>query len=312
MYKLTISKRTEPQMRGAISTFKVCTFYGFLLDIGSQVVTYGDQKQRSIEFIGNSDTCGFGNEGPRTSSTDIFHMKGRTENVYNGYAAIVARMFDAEALILAWTGKGVHSNALDWGPTMADLWTRTLGSRSRRHFQPPPEFDDHSVVVPDLVVIHLGGNDLLPPISSESDIVGAYTKLINAVRLARPAAHIVCVVGDESCITTMSDETLNGRQHLSLQLQEIVKVAMSQVVTQDKLHYVYVQMKDGLCREDFGSMMHYAVSGHVKFATELAKHISVRTGWAIDTPAQVMDYPAREQDIIVPVESGLIKQCSIS
>ncbi|CAK4463505.1 unnamed protein product [Aphanomyces euteiches] len=59
-----------------------------------------------MEFIGDSETCGYGNEGAGSSSNGIVGMKGRFENVYNCYACITARMFNAEAHILAWSGKG--------------------------------------------------------------------------------------------------------------------------------------------------------------------------------------------------------------
>ena len=107
-YSITISKRTEPQMRGAMSTFKVCTFYGFIIDADATVLPPSEEilcmNQRKIEFIGDSDTCAFGNEGETSSSKNFFNMKGRLENSYNGYAAIVARMFRAEAHLLAWSG----------------------------------------------------------------------------------------------------------------------------------------------------------------------------------------------------------------
>jgi hypothetical protein len=62
------------------------------------------QPVRKMEFIGDSDTCGFGNEGKASSAKNLFGMKGRLENVYNGYACITARMFDAEEHVLAWSG----------------------------------------------------------------------------------------------------------------------------------------------------------------------------------------------------------------
>lgn len=63
-----------------------------------------DPPSRRIEFIGDSATSAFGNEGKVSSSRNIFGMKGRMENVYNGFACITARMFDAEAHVLAWSG----------------------------------------------------------------------------------------------------------------------------------------------------------------------------------------------------------------
>lgn len=156
----------------------MCTFYGFIVDAEAEVLSHGPNLTtpvvRRLEFIGDSDTCAFGNEGESSSSKNFFKMKGRMENSYNGFAAILSRQFEAEAHILAWSGKGIHSNTLDWGPTMRTLWKRTLASREGEW--------EMTSWVPDAVVIHIGGNDLLPPSSLETEVIEGYTKLLDDVR----------------------------------------------------------------------------------------------------------------------------------
>ncbi|CAK4805871.1 unnamed protein product [Aphanomyces euteiches] len=122
-----------------------------------------------MEFIGDSETCGYGNEGAGSSSNGIVGMKGRFENVYNCYACITARMFNAEAHILAWSGKGVKSNFADWGPNMSSLWKNTI---------------------PEVVVVNLGTQDLFPPASSKDEIVEAYTALLKDIRMCMIPASI--------------------------------------------------------------------------------------------------------------------------
>ena len=62
-------------------------FWGFLLDEGRSLVEAPALPSRKIEFIGNSITCGYGNEG-----TDKFeHFEYETENHYYSYASIAAR-----------------------------------------------------------------------------------------------------------------------------------------------------------------------------------------------------------------------------
>jgi lysophospholipase L1-like esterase len=161
-------------MRGTMSTFKVCTFYGFLLDKEAVVLSKKNTFSHRIEFIGDSDICAFGNEGKVSSAKNMFGLKGRMENAYNGYACITARMFNAESHLLAWSGKGVHSNAADWGPNMPSLWKNVLAARDHRW--------DMNSWIPDVVVINLGVNDLFPPASSETEIVQAYTEFLEEVR----------------------------------------------------------------------------------------------------------------------------------
>ncbi|EQC36502.1 hypothetical protein SDRG_05954 [Saprolegnia diclina VS20] len=295
-----VAKRTEPQMRGAVSTFKVCTFYGFIVDRTAEVLPYTPPTLRKMEFIGDSDTCGFGNEGAASHNKAFFGMKGRMENVYNAYPCITSRLFNAEAHVLAWSGKGVHSNSVDWGANMSAMWKNTIASRDGQW--------DLQSWMPDAVIINLGGQDLFPPASSEADIVGAYTALLEDVRLHRPDAHIFCVVCDENCTSGEEDEL--NRSRMSLQLQEITKVAMSRVRKMDlRMHYCFLRIPGGMDDADFANMRHYAVSGHVKFAQALAKEIAFRTEWplAIDE-IDTIPYPQSKDQILVP-EKG--SNCAI-
>ncbi|KAE9141749.1 hypothetical protein PF007_g45 [Phytophthora fragariae] len=304
-YAIRICKRTEPQMRGAMSTFKVCTFYGFIVEENAEILPVDQpepQPVRKMEFIGDSDTCGFGNEGKASSAKNLFGMKGRMENVYNGYACITARMFDAEEHVLAWSGKGVHSNSADWGPNMPALWKSTLASR--------PGDWDMSSWVPDVVVINLGINDLSPPASAETDIVTGYASFLLEVRSYRPDAHIFCVVYDDGCISSEDSET--NRKFVSLQLQEIIKVAISKVSKHDdKMHYTFIKVDEGLEKEDYASMMHYAVSGHVKIAKVLAEEIALRTGWSVEKEPETMPYPQAKDQILTPRDHSKTS-CTVS
>ncbi|KAH9191896.1 hypothetical protein AeNC1_006127 [Aphanomyces euteiches] len=208
-HTITISKRTEPQVCGTLSTFKVCTFYGFIVDEAAVVLPYVSPYTHRMEFIVDSETCGYGNEGAGSSSNGIVGMKGRFENVYNGYACITARMFNAEAHVLAWSGKGVKSNFADWGPNMSSLWKNTIASRDF-----PWDMDAWQ---PEVVVVNLGTQDLFPPASSKDEIVEAYIALLKDIRMYRPDAHIFCVVCDENCIS--GEEDHENRRRISLQLQ---------------------------------------------------------------------------------------------
>lgn len=87
---------------------------------------------------------------------------------------LMTRLRCFDKLISLCCSKGVHSNSADWGPNMAALWKNTLASRGGRW--------DMKSWIPDIVVINLGINDLLPPASSEAEIVGAYAQLLAEVR----------------------------------------------------------------------------------------------------------------------------------
>jgi hypothetical protein len=71
--------------------------------------------------------------------------------------------------------------------------------------------------------------------------------------LDRPDADIFCVVCDESCIS--SEEKAIDRSRLSLQLQEIIKLAKSKVSKYDsKIHYSLLKVMKH--RSDAGDCPH--------------------------------------------------------
>ncbi|RLN99756.1 hypothetical protein DYB28_008939 [Aphanomyces astaci] len=127
------------------------------------------------------------------------------------------------------------------------------------------------------------------------------------MQVDRPDAHIFCVVCDENCMS--GEDDLENRSRISLQLQEITKVAMSRVKKMDlRMHYAFIKIQGGLDDSDFANMRHYAVSGHVKFAQALAKEIAFRTEWDVTADVQTMPYPQAKSQILVPSD----KQCAIS
>jgi len=79
--------------------------------------------ERKIEFIGDSITCAYGNEG--TSKEQSFTPKN--ENSYMSYAAITARNLNASANMIAWSGIGLTMNYGGApGPLIMDRYPYTL------------------------------------------------------------------------------------------------------------------------------------------------------------------------------------------
>jgi hypothetical protein len=222
----------------------------------------------------------------------------------------------------------VHSNAADWGENMLALWKNSLASRLGEY-----EWDMSSWT-PDVVIINLGINDLSPPASSETDIVAAYALLLAEVRsctfcysfppaacarglmgyvvlVDRPDADIFCVVCDETCIS--SEDSPFNRSRLSMQLQEIIKVAISKVSKYDhKLHYTLLHIDGGLQETDYAAFKHYAVSGHMKIAMALAEAIMARTCWSVKHEPVTMPYPQEKNEILVPEKQGQKDPCVVS
>src|SRR5690606_5907364 len=77
---------------------------------------------RRIEVVGESLSCGFGNEGVAPCP-----FSAETENHYLTYGAVAARSFGAELSTIAWSGKGVVYNyGDDKNNPLPAIYDRTL------------------------------------------------------------------------------------------------------------------------------------------------------------------------------------------
>jgi lysophospholipase L1-like esterase len=157
-------------------------FAGFVPGPGAALVESPYPYRHLIEYIGDSVTAGYGNEGdgPYCSFT------ADTENGYATYAAIAARDLDAAAVLVAFSGKGVIQdyNGDRYAP-MPVLYGRTLTFSA----------DDSwgfSQYTPDLVVVNLGSNDLFSGVGEE-EFVDGYVALLGQIRGVNPDAAILAV-----------------------------------------------------------------------------------------------------------------------
>jgi len=117
-------------------------------------------KEKRIQFIGDSITCGFGNEG---KPGDPF-LTG-TENPLKAYAVLTAEKLDAEATLIAWSGIGIISSYVDpdvevpnTGVLVPVIYPYTDYSLQCRMGWEKQEFDFSSDDL-NLIVINLGTND---------------------------------------------------------------------------------------------------------------------------------------------------------
>ncbi|MBN1791565.1 MAG: hypothetical protein JW830_13775 [Bacteroidales bacterium] len=177
-HNLEIIRRTE--WHGGNTTFLVLK-----LDKGGK--TYPPElKERKIEFIGDSYTCGYGNEGKSREE----HFTYKTENNYLTFGAITARAVNAEYLAVCRSGIGI-----------------VQGYGGGREFTMPGYYDeiisdstiswDYSKYHPQLVVIDLAGNDLSAPLDS-AEFVNAYVTFLKRIRQNYAEASIICIAGPSS------------------------------------------------------------------------------------------------------------------
>lgn len=136
---------------------------------------------RRIEVIGDSITCGYGNEGP-----DKFcNFTADTENNYLAYGSVAARLVDAEIVTVAWSGKGIIYNyGNDTFEPLPQVYDRIVAGE-------PDALWDFSWQ-PDVVVINLGTNDFSTDGDpSEGDYVGNYVTFLEHLREVYPDALLM-------------------------------------------------------------------------------------------------------------------------
>jgi len=154
-----------------------------------------------LEFIGDSITCGYGIEGLWEKDT----FTTQQERPDKAYAFLTAKALGADLQLCSWSGIGLISNYVDpetimlpdthW--LMQANWPYTDKSLSLR-LGIEPEVWDASRYQPDIVVIHLGTNDISWVRGMEErrlEYVAQLRHLIEAVHRRSPRAKICCCLG---------------------------------------------------------------------------------------------------------------------
>ena len=161
---------------------------GFRLRAGSKLLPVAAKPLR-LEFVGDSITCGYGNE-ISTTTPDNFHYTTLNSNANLAYGAVVARELDAEYVAVAVSGRGVYRNYADGaGDLMPVVYDKALPDDATA-----PAWD-FSRYTPDAVVVNLGTNDFSPPGPDHDAFKAAYSGLLSKIRSHYPSALLLAVVG---------------------------------------------------------------------------------------------------------------------
>lgn len=164
------------------------------------VVTKTPDRPHRMELIGDSITCGYGNEG--VLGRDVFTTA--QENPEEAYAVLTANALNADYQLVSWSGIGLISN---WVPEdvnepreeMLVPWLYPYRDlRLCERLGLPLEKWDDSQYRPELIVLHLGTNDdsYVRKIPDRQAVFGAaYYAFLEYVHEHQPQAAILCVLG---------------------------------------------------------------------------------------------------------------------
>ncbi len=177
-HTLEITKRTE-NFLGRVE------FLGF--DIAGDLLPPDAKPERKIEFIGNSITCGYGNEDVSTGGFDP-----ALENNYLAYGAVCARELNARYQAVAYSGRGVAFNYnCTGGDLLPVIYEKYIGHEAAGGFNQY----NHNDYIPDVIVINLGTNDHNCSAITDENFKTAYTGFIQQLKTYFPQVKIVCLTG---------------------------------------------------------------------------------------------------------------------
>ena len=159
------------------------------------------EKERKIEFIGDSITCGYGVdlEDPETA------FRTDTEDVTKAYAYQTAKMLDADYSMVSYSGYGIFSGYTESGErNKAERVPPYYEKVGFSYAKPLGELElsdiswDFAAFCPDLIVVNLGTNDdsYCDGIKEREEAYSrAYAEFLETIRKNNPNAHILTVLG---------------------------------------------------------------------------------------------------------------------
>lgn len=160
------------------------------------------EKNRKIEFIGDSITCGYGID----TEDPLIPFQTATEDVTRAYAYKTARALDADYSMFSISGYGIISGYTGdpsvkmTNQRIPDFYESMGFTYDAISGQPAPSDVpwDFSQYRPDAVVINLGTNDdsYCQDFSDrQQEYANSYAAFLKVVRKHNPDAMLICVLG---------------------------------------------------------------------------------------------------------------------
>lgn len=247
-HTIELVKRTE-------SSQGITQILGLRIDDNARLVPTPARPHR-IEVIGDSITCGFGNEAANKEEK----FTAATENAWLSYGAVAARAVDADYVAIAASGKKLHPDN-----TIVSLYDRVLANSAT------PKWDFISWV-PDAVVINLGTNDFAKANPEETTWIAAYVDFINQIRARYPKAAIYCTLGP------MISNWPGDRKPRTVLLGHFEKI-VAQANAAGGVPVHFIDFGTQAQHHGIGAQWHPSVKTHSLMADKLVEAFKRDLGW---------------------------------
>ncbi|MDF2700124.1 MAG: hypothetical protein K0Q49_1680 [Haloplasmataceae bacterium] len=244
--QLELNKHTIELVKRTEFTIGTVDFKGFDFGEGHLIERMATPFNLKIEIIGDSLTCGFGNEGNEKMEYDT-----KYDNAYLAYGLITGRIMNADCRLVSCSGYGLIRNysgdMVNTMPTMIDKITPL----SKENW-------DHKQYIPDIVAINLGTNDFSNGyIPNKNQFVSAYKNLVNTVLNEYPNVKILCTIGPVLTGNTLS----------------ITRDYVKDVVLHYSHSVYYLEYEEQLASDGLGVAYHPSLKTHQKMANSLVNKI---------------------------------------
>jgi lysophospholipase L1-like esterase len=221
--------------------------------------------QRRLEFIGDSITCGYGDE-VETMTPDASHYTTLGSNGHKAYGAVTAALLGAQYSAVACSGRGISRNyAGGGGRVLPDLYLDSV----------PEDADagrwDPAAYVPDAVIINLGTNDFSTTGLDRQAFIKGYTSFLTTLRGYYPNAALVAGLGP-----MLSDYYPVGEKAWTNAQADVKAAVDARVAAGDRnVHVVTFPPQVGPWGEDW----HPTAKTHAKMAEQLSQTLKTILGW---------------------------------
>lgn len=247
-HQVILQKRTEGEQG-------TTTIREFLTD--GEFLQADAPKERIIEYLGDSYTCGYG-----TESSNKERFKPETENQNLTYACAMARYFDADQIVIAHSGMGIarNYNGNVNGYFMPERYLQTFDMKRDVKWDAKA-----SALKPSVTVIYLGTNDFSTGMQpAERIFVKNYITLLKEIKDNYGEDYpILCVAPKNDLL--MFDYIRKALDSCGLSNVHIMALTKS------------VHNNDS----DMGADGHPNYTGHLKKAYAMIPYISTITGWEL-------------------------------
>ena len=250
-HAVSIVKRTEALV--GTGQFKGFTFPdgGTLLDPPTTA--------RHIEVIGDSISCGYGNEGANEKE----HFSPATEDAYLAYGAVAARLVGADYTCIAWSGRKLWPDN-----TVPAIYGLALP------MDPTSKWDFEKAPKPDAVLINLATNDFARGAPDAEKWTAAYVEFVHQIRTHYPRAVIYLASGP-----MMSDAWPPGKHVLSTLKTYLDKVQTALVKSGDTNTRILTFETQNGTADGLGADYHPSIKTDAKMAGVLADALARDLDW---------------------------------